>query len=140
MGFFDVPLTEMIDQKLRYHSQRLPVLAQNIANADTPGFKAKDIEKPDFRKLLSAPGSQLAAVRTHPAHLADTSSLSAATLTAIERASTYETNPNGNNVSLEEEMQQVSMNSSDYQLALNLHESVDKMFNIAIGKQPPSGV
>lgn len=137
MGFFDVPLTEMIDEKLRYHSQRMPVLAQNVANADTPGFKAKDVQAPDFKKMVEA-NQRIAMARTSPMHLTSTSSLSAATLAVIQRASTYEMNPNGNNVALEEEMQHLSMNASGHQLALNLHESVDKMFKTAIG-MPPKG-
>jgi flagellar basal-body rod protein FlgB len=52
MGFLESVLTEMIDQKMRYSSQRVSVLAQNIANVDTPGFKAKDVQAPDFNQML----------------------------------------------------------------------------------------
>jgi flagellar basal-body rod protein FlgB len=136
MGFFEFPLTQMIDEKLRYHSQRMPVLAQNVANADTPGYKAKDVQAPDFKKMVEA-NQRLAIARTSPLHLSSSTMLSAALAVTLQET-TYETNPNGNNVSIEEQVQKVSMNASEYQLALNLHESVDKMFNIAIG-MPPKG-
>ncbi|MDA0693130.1 MAG: flagellar basal body rod protein FlgB, partial [Proteobacteria bacterium] len=39
------------EQALALKSQRLQVLAKNIANADTPGFKARDV---DFKQVLAA--------------------------------------------------------------------------------------
>ena len=43
------------EQALKVHSRRAELLASNLANADTPGYKAKDI---DFRSTLSAANSQ----------------------------------------------------------------------------------
>lgn len=40
---------------LKVYSQRAEVLAANLANADTPGYQARDI---DFRAALAAAGSQ----------------------------------------------------------------------------------
>ena len=60
---------------LRLYGRRTAVLANNLANADTPGFKAQDL---DFKSLLSAAGSgssqglQLAATNTQ--HVSATSS------------------------------------------------------------------
>ncbi len=52
---------------LTLYSQRSDLLASNIANADTPGYKARDI---DFRAVLAkAGGETLAPVTTNPAHL-----------------------------------------------------------------------
>jgi len=52
---------------LALFSQRSDVLASNIANADTPGYKARDI---DFRSVLAkAGGDTLSPVTTNPAHL-----------------------------------------------------------------------
>lgn len=58
---------------MQVHSQRQQLIASNIANADTPHYKAKDI---DFRAALAAVGQKGSGVpapavkRTHPAHLA----------------------------------------------------------------------
>jgi len=57
-------------QALRVRSQRTELLANNLANADTPGFKARDI---DFRQALAAAGSKNTPVRvttTNAAHIA----------------------------------------------------------------------
>jgi|YNPBryulayer2012_1023412.scaffolds.fasta_scaffold01311_3 flagellar basal-body rod protein FlgB len=58
---------------MQVHSQRQQLIASNIANADTPHYKAKDL---DFRAALAAVGQRGAGVagsplkRTHAAHLA----------------------------------------------------------------------
>lgn len=57
-------------QALSVRSQRMNIIASNLANADTPGYTARDI---DFREVLA--GQQTAALgthRTHARHLAGT--------------------------------------------------------------------
>ena len=57
------------EQALLLHGQRLSVLANNLANADTPNFKARDI---DFREALAAaasPNSAATLNTTQPNHL-----------------------------------------------------------------------
>src|SRR5271154_5795677 len=62
---------------LRLYGRRTAVLANNLANADTPGFKAQDL---DFKSLLGAgagAGTQgaLPLAATHAVHVSTTSSL-----------------------------------------------------------------
>jgi len=54
---------------LRFRAERAEVLASNLANADTPNFKARDL---DFRRVLdSVQGTgQLSIAQTRPGHLA----------------------------------------------------------------------
>ncbi len=57
------------EQALRLHSQRAEILANNIANSDTPGFKARDI---DFHAVLQRSlgnQSKLEPAKTHTAHM-----------------------------------------------------------------------
>ena len=54
------------EQALALKSQRLQVLAKNIANADTPGFKARDV---DFKQVLAAQAGFGSLVTTHKRHL-----------------------------------------------------------------------
>ena len=56
------------DEALRFRSQRSEVLANNLANADTPGFKARDI---DFDSVLSQARDGLMLEATHVRHMAD---------------------------------------------------------------------
>lgn len=58
------------EQALTLRNQRTALLANNIANADTPGYKARDL---DFRQLLEEAGNpnrhQVDVMRTHRRHL-----------------------------------------------------------------------
>ncbi len=58
------------EKAIYLRSQRTEVLASNLANADTPGYKARDI---DFKEVLSemAGNSSAQMVRTNPLHLSD---------------------------------------------------------------------
>ncbi|MBY0408042.1 MAG: flagellar basal body rod protein FlgB [Rickettsiales bacterium] len=129
--------------KLQFLSERQGVLARNIANADTPGYKAQDLKAPDFAKLLkSAPArvsgqsaQNLPMAVTHAGHMAP---MTAATnMEMIDRPMTDELNPNGNNVVIEEEMSKVASNQGEYTTAMNLYAKTVAMFKTAIGN--PSG-
>ena len=62
-----VQLFGIHEQALTMRARRNEVLANNIANADTPGFKARDL---DFRQVLSEQGSKARLIRTDPRHIA----------------------------------------------------------------------
>jgi len=54
------------EQALSLRARRNEVLANNIANADTPRFKARDL---DFRQALNEQGAKVRLVRTDPRHI-----------------------------------------------------------------------
>lgn len=134
MSWLDVPLANLIEEKIRYIGQRQSVLAQNVANADTPNYRAKDLKAPDFRKMLESSISEVTAARTHPAHQNGVPNNKAAYF-VVTRETTSELNPNGNNVSIEEEMEKVARNALEYQLVIGLDKSMDNLFKIALGQQ-----
>ncbi len=71
---FDKALGDMPAQLMLY-GKRSSVLASNLANADTPGFKARDI---DFRSVLAAADAGQVHLRTtNPAHIGAGGGLSA---------------------------------------------------------------
>jgi flagellar basal-body rod protein FlgB len=53
-GLFGSGSIPAIESVLRFTSQRQLVLLNNVANWNTPGFKAQDLPETDFRKALSA--------------------------------------------------------------------------------------
>jgi flagellar basal-body rod protein FlgB len=132
----DIPLLSMMKSKLSYMSERQGVLAQNIANADTPQYKAKDVAKPDFNSMASA--AQNLQLRTTNSKHVTGASAGAGTYEVTKRATTNELKPNGNNVSIEEEMANVSDNQAEYQKVLNMYKKTMDMFKIAIGKSSGS--
>jgi len=135
MDYSTIPLFTIMKSKLDYLSERQAVLAQNVANADTPGYQAKDVAAPDFKAMAQAAGG--GAKGKLPMTITssrDIQPISAAGASAVEkRHTTDELNPNGNNVVIEEELSKVATNQAEYQKVLNLYAKAISMFKTAIG-------
>ena len=52
MGLFDLPILGALKSRMKWHAERQVVLAQNVANAETPGYGTRDLKAPDFRRML----------------------------------------------------------------------------------------
>lgn len=100
------------EQALGVRRQRTELLATNIANADTPGYKAKEI---DFRAALQQAGSQQVAIaKTNSSHLSlDSSSPFYEQYRVSEQPSL-----DGNSVDIQQEKAAVAENSVRYQATL----------------------
>jgi len=136
MDYASLPLFGLMKAKLNYASERQGVLAQNIANADTPGYRAQDVKAPDFGNVLAQQqGLQL--TKTKPGHISPPQMGGSSAI--INRESTYEQSPTGNNIVIEEEMQRVAQNQSEYQKTLNLYRKTIMMFKTALGNSSSGG-
>lgn len=137
MDITGLPLFNVMRAKMQYHSARQGVLAQNIANADTPGYQAKELAAPDFKSIATGTHStsrkNLPMALTQPGHMGGRMA-GASAFIEEKRLSTYERNPNGNNVSLEEETMLVSRNQAEYQKVLGLYRKSIDLFKMALGK------
>ena len=135
MDLTDIPLLSMLRERMGWLNQRQDVLTQNVANADTPGFTARDLKPVDFSGALrqvsgpSQAASQL--VVTDPRHIA----LPATGRDAFENVEMpdAEASPNGNSVSLEQEMIKVSDTQAQFQAAANLYAKAMTLMKTAIG-------
>lgn len=134
MNLTNTPLFNMMQQKLKYHSARQAVLAQNVANVDTPNYRARDIKAPDFAAMLSKARSASEMATTNHGHMQPGMSRNGGINASIERENSYELNPIGNNVTIEEETMRVAENQSEYQKTLSIYRKSLDMFKIAIGK------
>jgi flagellar basal-body rod protein FlgB len=130
MPISDIPILSMLRTKLQWHQERQRLLAENVANADTPEFKPSDLAPP---KLDAAtPGvAPVTLLRTSPAHLA--SAEGAATLD-LQRGGPFEIVPTGNAVTLEDEMMKVAANQMDFQAATALYTRGLGLIKTAIGR------
>jgi flagellar basal-body rod protein FlgB len=132
MAVADLPLVSMLKTRLHWHQTRQKLLAENVANADTPGFQPKDLRAPSFSASGSAASAGVAVERTSAAHLA----LAAARPGEnAYGAKPFEVTPSGNAVNLEDEMLKVSQNQSDYQLAASLYAKSLQMLRTAVGRK-----
>jgi len=104
------------EQALLLHGQRLGVLATNLANADTPGYKARDI---DFSAVLSHTQGEtpLPLQITHAAHITfNDSDMPAGEL---KYRNPYQASLDGNTVEMPVEQAAFSENNVRYQASLN---------------------
>ena len=136
MDLPDIPLLSMLKTRMSWLNQRQDVLTQNVANADTPGYVAQDLKQLDFSDALrqvsgpSQAASQL--LVTDPHHIALPSSAQSS-FESVETSDT-EASPNGNSVSLEQEMIKVSDTQAQFQAATNLYSKALSMMRTAIGQ------
>lgn len=135
MSVTDMPLFAMLKQRMSWLSARQNVLSQNVANVDTPGYAARDLKPVDFEKILQ--GATTPAEFQGGLRLTDTRHISVtpadgSDFTDVD-APDVEASPNGNTVSLEQEMIRVSDTQAEYQAASNLYAKAIDMVKTAIG-------
>lgn len=131
MAITDIPLFSMLRTRMQWHQERQRVLAENVANAETPNFRPRDLAPPKFdnlRPLASAIGLE----RTEPGHFAGDASGGSAF--EASRMSSYEARPTGNAVNLEDEMIKVAANQMDYQAVTTLYTRSLGLIKAAIGR------
>jgi flagellar basal-body rod protein FlgB len=118
-------------ERMAWLGAREKVLAQNIANSDTPNYQPKDVVPLDFEDHLQ----KLAPVepqRTDPHHLVGTVPPKDP-IDSKKQKKTYETAPAGNSVVIEEQMMKLSQTQADYNAMVNLYRKHLDMLKTAIG-------
>ena len=115
----DIPVLGMIQRGMSWMSRNHDVVANNIANADTPDFKAKELKPIAFGKQCGAQVGAVQVSRTSPAHMTGLAS-SGSGKVRVDR-DTYEISSTGNSVILEEQGVKIARNAMDYQLATSLY-------------------
>ncbi len=130
MAISDIPILSMLRTRMQWHQQRQQVLSENVANADTPNYRPRDLVEPRF-DLASASGpAPLTLARTDPGHLPAFGDPSDFT----SNPNQYQVRPAGNAVNLEDEMLKVAQNQMDYQAASQLYTKSLGLLKIAADK------
>ena len=107
------------------------MLAENVANSDTPNFKPRDLVEPKFDASGASAGGALAMMRTSTGHIGPSG---APESFDQNRNAGFETRPAGNAVNLEDEMLKVSTNQMDYAAVTSLYSHNLHLLKTAIGK------
>lgn len=138
MLFNELPMLSMMTKKLTWLSRRTEVLAQNIANADTPGFKARDVKQVDFGKLVAKEQGALAISNvpraTNAAHLKGTITPQASQFADERSPDLYDASFDGNTVAAEQQLMKLGETQAAHQMTLNLYRKHLSMLRIAIGR------
>ena len=132
MAITDIPIFAMLRTKMQWHQQRQQLLAQNVANADTPRYRPLDLVEQKFQ--VGAPGAAgpagLQLARTDPGHLSGFTDAG----DFRNNPNQYQVRPAGNAVNLEDEMIKVAANQMDYQAATQLYGRSLGLLKTAVGK------
>jgi flagellar basal-body rod protein FlgB len=129
MAISDIPILSMLRERMEWHQERQRVLAENVANADTPNYQAKDLAQPDFQQEMSRAG--LALATTEPGHIAASGGGSQF---AADTDGHYEVRPRGNTVTHEDEMMKVASNQMDFEAVADIYTRSLALIKVAIGK------
>ena len=124
----------MAQKSMDWLSRRQEVVAENVANANTPNYKAKDLAPLDFAKALNQASGPAAmrAVVTNPMHISP--EIASASFEAVTDDAPSESKPNGNTVSLEQQMEKMGDVKGKYELAANLLAKNVTLLKLALDK------
>jgi len=135
MELGDIPLFAMLKSRLGYLSDRQRVIAENVANANTPGYQARDLKPFEFAAQVQAaaagspPAGTLAV--SEPGHMQPKRPLSAV---RTNKAPDTERTLDGNGVVLEDEMVKLTDARMDYDAAIGFYQQSLGMLKMAMRK------
>ena len=149
MGPDDIPLFAMLKSRMGYLSERQKVIAQNVANGDTPDYQPRDLKAYSFKATLdqqaggqpyrggqvsgtSVNGVQMMA--TSATHLAPSKPASA---WRSPQSADSETTLDGNSVTLEDQMLKMTDARMNYDAAISFYQKSMNMLRQAARK--PNG-
>ena len=118
----DIGLFRLAEKRLNWVDQRQHLLAQNVANANTPGFEAKDVT-PFTSRLSAALGA------TDPAHFGG-----ALPTPSLAHTRPHERAPDGNAASVEDQLSKIADTAGTQALVTNLYRKYAGLFRTALGR------
>jgi len=139
MNFTKLPIFALLTERMGWLGTRQSVLAENVANANTPKYWPKELKAQSFDEILRLqPGAPdvppvTTLTATHPNHIQpfvqppDPDIYTPTPAAADIKGS-------GNAVVLEEELTKVGKTAMDYQLMTNLYGRAVNMIRTAIGR------
>jgi len=136
MAISDIPILSMLRTRLQWSQERQRVLAENVANADTPKYRGRDLVAPKFEEaaqVTPAVVSPVSLTRTESGHIDGMGASGSAFRT--ESKGNNEIRPTGNAVNLEDEMMKVAANQMDYQAVTALYTRSLNLMKTALGKR-----
>ena len=126
--FQNLTLFQTASAMARHAGARQAILAQNVANADTPGYKARDVTP--FVDIVSAPTQHLRATRAAHLNAGDT-----AKDPQMQIVRTGADSPNGNAVSVEDEMMKAVDTMRQHDRALAIYKSTLGILRTSLGRR-----
>ncbi|MFC3070755.1 flagellar basal body rod protein FlgB [Phenylobacterium soli] len=142
MDLSDIPLFSMLRGRLSYLSDRQKVIAENVANADTPGYAPRDLKPFSFQAQMQAQGASQglgmtaagggsSMAVTSPGHMLPPHAHKAGAAKPVPTKDS-ETTLDGNSVVLEEEMLKMGQARMDYDAAIGFYQKSLNLIRLAV--------
>ena len=121
MDLGSTPFFGMLRARLDQLSERQRLIAENIANASTPGYRPRDVDTAGFERMLASAssGGGMTLVRTNPGHMAPGGGSGR---TQIVTRDDSETTIDGNAVVLEEQMARAAETRMQFETGIALYQ------------------
>lgn len=133
MSISKLPLFQALSQKMKWHQTRQSLLAENVANAETPGYRGRDLKVFSFADQMSSVQMTSVSTKATNAQHFNVAGQGADKFGA-RKMNSFEITPEGNAVVLEDEMMKVAGNQMDYQAATAIYTRSIKLIKTALGK------
>jgi len=114
----------------RHAAARQAIVARNVANADTPGYRARDLAS--FSETYARPAREVMLRTSRPGHLVAPDGVGPA---AGARLTDDPVSPNGNSVSLESEMVRAAEIRRQHELALSVYSTSLNILRSSLGRK-----
>lgn len=131
MDMSELSIVNLTRNKLNYLSERQKVIAANVANVNTPGYVAKDVEEPDFASMVKASQSpQMKMTVTNPKHM----------MTAPVQGGMYKVYTpkpdtaltiDGNGVNIEDQLNEASKVKGEHEKVLTIYNKYKSLLQTA---------
>ena len=131
MDLKSIPLFSALTKRMAWLAKRQTILAHNVANIDTPGYKPLDLKEIDFGSLARTAAGRMKMKPTSAGHLT-AAGFKAKDSSTVVKSSTSEATMTGNEVVLEDEMIKVGQTRMEYEIATMRYRKNVNMLRSAI--------
>ncbi|OXE35630.1 MAG: flagellar basal body rod protein FlgB [Phenylobacterium zucineum] len=134
MDITDIPLFAMLKSRMGYLTERQRVIAQNVANADTPNYLPQDLKPYSFQSHLAgapSPPGPMSVTLTNPMHIAHTATSPSQIPVKAPKSMDTETTLDGNSVVLEDEMLKLTDTRMNYDAAVSFYQKSLNLLKMA---------
>ena len=131
MNLNEIPLFAMLKGRFSHLGERQRLISQNVANSDTPGYVARDLQQPTDFAAAIARGQGVQMMRTSAMHIAPQGQVARFESKA---APDSETTLDGNSVVVEEQMLKMAESRMAYDAAIGFYQKSMQMIRLAAKK------
>ena len=125
-------LLDAMAAKMRWHEARQNLLAQNVANANTPGYRGSELKPISFQDSLDTQVAPVLLATNDASDFAGTAPTDGGA--DADQQLSFEVTPEGNGVTIEDEMMKVTANQMDYQTVTTLYTKSLALIRTALGQ------